>query len=85
MKAFLQQGAIASILQSHPTYYVQIDQKTQVLFEVYLSIHAQQVASISQIPHLSYAWIYADQSPKLSRPHRILGTVKEYQLIQVLP
>ncbi|MCC5606843.1 glycosyltransferase family 39 protein [Nostoc sp. CHAB 5834] len=85
LRSFLQQSAIASILQSHPTYYVQIDQKTQVLFEFYLSTHAQQVASISQIPPLSYAWIYADQSPKLSRPHHIMGTVKEYQLIQVLP
>ncbi|WP_152590447.1 ArnT family glycosyltransferase [Nostoc sphaeroides] len=85
LRSFLQQSAIASILQSHPTYYVQIDQKTQVMFEFYLSTHAQQVASISQIPPLSYAWIYADQSPKLSRPHRIIGTVKEYQLIQVLP
>ncbi|MEJ6480933.1 glycosyltransferase family 39 protein [Nostoc punctiforme UO1] len=85
LKTFLQQSAIASTLQSHPTYYVEIDQKTQVLFEFYLPIHAQQVASISQIPALSYAWIYSDQSPKLSRPHRILGTVKEYQLIQFLP
>lgn len=85
LKSFLQQSAIASILQLHPTYYVQIDQKTQVLLNFYLSIHPQRVGSISQIPALSYAWIYADQSPKLSRPHRILGTVKEYQLIQVLP
>jgi 4-amino-4-deoxy-L-arabinose transferase-like glycosyltransferase len=85
LKTFLQQSAIASTLQSHPTYYVQIDQKTQVLFDFYLPIHAQQVSSISQIPALSYAWIYTDQSPKLSRPHRILGTVKEYQLIQFLP
>ncbi|MDZ7954188.1 hypothetical protein [Nostoc sp. DedQUE09] len=45
----------------------------------------EQVASISQIPVLSYAWIYADQSPKLPRSYRILGTVKEYQLIQVIP
>lgn len=85
LKTFLQQSAIAPILQSHPTYYVQIDQKTQVLFEFYLSIHAQEVGSISQIPPLSYAWIYTDQSPKLSRPHRIIGTVKEYELIQFLP
>jgi 4-amino-4-deoxy-L-arabinose transferase-like glycosyltransferase len=84
LKTFLQQSTIASILQSHPTYYVQIDQKTQVLLDFYLAIHAQQVASISQIPALSYAWIYADQSPKLSRPHRIIGAVEEYLLIQIL-
>ncbi|WP_414512905.1 hypothetical protein [Nostoc sp. PCC 9305] len=45
----------------------------------------EQVASISQIPVLSYAWIYADQPAKLPQSYRILGTVKEYQLIQVLP
>ncbi|MEI1374738.1 glycosyltransferase family 39 protein [Nostoc sp. UHCC 0926] len=85
LKVFLQQPAIASILQSHPTYYVEIDAKTKVLLNFYLSIRPQPVVSISQVPALSYAWIYTDQSPKLSRPHRILGTVKEYQLIQVLP
>ena len=85
LKVFLQQPAIASILQSHPTYYVEIDAKTKVLLNFYLSIRPQPVISISQVPALSYAWIYTDQSPKLSRPHRILGTVKEYQLIQVLP
>ncbi|MCC5622066.1 hypothetical protein [Nostoc sp. CHAB 5715] len=85
LKSFLQQSAIAPILQSHPTYYVQIDAKTKVLLNFYLSIHPQQVASISQIPALSYAWIYTEQSPKLSRPHRIIGTVKEYQLIEFIP
>ncbi|MBD2245981.1 glycosyltransferase family 39 protein [Nostoc sp. FACHB-888] len=85
LKTFLQQSAIASIVQSYPTYYVDIDAKTKVLFNFYLPSRPQAVASISQIPPLSYAWIYANQSPKLSRPHRIIGTVKESQLIQVIP
>lgn len=85
LKTFLQQSAIASIVQSHPTYYVDIDAKTKVLFNFYLPSRPQPVASISQIPPLSYAWIYANQSPKLSRPHRIIGTFKESQLIQVIP
>ncbi|MFN6485024.1 MULTISPECIES: glycosyltransferase family 39 protein [unclassified Nostoc] len=85
LRTFLQQSAIASIIQSHPIYYVQIDQKTQLLLNFYLSIHPQQVVSISQIPALSYALIYSDQSPKLSRPHRVIGTLEEYQLIEVLP
>ncbi len=85
LKTFLQQSAIASILQSHPLYFVEIDQKTEVLLNFYLSIHPQQVNSISQIPALSYALIYTAQSPKLSRTHRLVGTVKQYQLIQVLP
>ncbi|WP_448267610.1 hypothetical protein [Nostoc sp. DSM 114159] len=64
---------------------MQIDKKTQVILDFYPPIHTQQVGSISQIPVLSYAWIYADQSPKLPRSYRIIGTVKEYQLIQTLP
>ncbi|MCC5615792.1 glycosyltransferase family 39 protein [Nostoc sp. CHAB 5836] len=85
LRTFLQQSAIASIVQTNPIYYVQIDQKTEVLLEFYLPIHAQQVASISQLPPLSYALIYTDESPKLSQPHRVVGTVQEYQLIEVLP
>ncbi|MEH2064328.1 MAG: glycosyltransferase family 39 protein [Nostoc sp.] len=85
LKTFLQESAIAPILQSHPIYYVQIDQKTEVLLDFYLSIHPQQVVSISYVPTLSYALIYTNQSPNLSRPHRLVGTVEEYQLIQVLP
>ncbi|BDI16010.1 hypothetical protein ANSO36C_18120 [Nostoc cf. commune SO-36] len=85
LKSFLQQSAIASILQSHPVYFVEIDQKTRVLLNFYLSIHPQQVNSISKIPALSYALIYTAQSPKLSRPHRLVGTLEKYQLIQVLP
>ncbi|MEH2247867.1 glycosyltransferase family 39 protein [Nostoc sp.] len=85
LRTFLQQPAIASILQSHPIYFVQIDAKTKVLLNFYLPIHPLQIVSISQVPALSYAWIYTDQSPKLSRPHRILGTVNEYQLIQFIP
>lgn len=85
LRTFLQQSAIASILQSHPIYLVQIDQKIQVLLNFYLAIRPQAVVSISQVPALSYALIYTDQSPKLSRTHHVLGTVKEYQLIQVLP
>ncbi len=84
-RTFLQQPAIASILQSHPIYFVQIDDKIQVMLDFYLPIQAQPVVSISQVPALSYAWIYTDQSANLSRPHRIIDTVKEYQFIQVLP
>ncbi|ODG99548.1 glycosyltransferase [Nostoc sp. KVJ20] len=84
-RTFLQQPAIASILQSHPIYFVQMDDKIQVMLDFYLPIQAQPVVSISQVPALSYAWIYTNQTPKLSRPHRIIDTVKEYQFIQVLP
>ena len=85
LRTFLQQSAIASIIQTHPIYFVEIDAKTKVLLNFYFYTRPQPVASISQVPALGYVLIYNDQSPKLSRPHRIIGTGKEYQLIQVLP
>lgn len=85
LRTFLQQSAIASIIQTHPIYFVEIDDKTKVLLNFYLSIRPQPVVSISQVPALGYVLIYNYQSPKLSRPHRIIGTGKEYQLIQILP
>ncbi|WP_138500293.1 ArnT family glycosyltransferase [Nostoc sp. PA-18-2419] len=85
LRVFLQESAIASILRTNPIYFVQIDDKVQVLLDFYIATDDKPVDSISQVPAFSYAWIYKEQSPKLSRPHRILGTVKEYQFIQVLP
>lgn len=39
LKTFLQQTAIASTLQSHPTYYVEIDQKPKYyLSSIFLSM-----------------------------------------------
>jgi 4-amino-4-deoxy-L-arabinose transferase-like glycosyltransferase len=85
LRTFLQQPAIASIIQTNPIYFVEIDAKTKVLLNFYLSSRPQQVVSISKLPDWSYVLIYAGQSPKLSTPHRIVDTVKQYQLIQVLP
>ncbi|MEH1902999.1 MAG: glycosyltransferase family 39 protein [Nostoc sp.] len=85
LRTFLQQSAIASIIQTHPIYFVEIDAKTKVLLNFYFSTRPQPVVSISQLPALSYVFIYTDQSSKLSRPYRIIGREKEYQLIQILP
>jgi uncharacterized membrane protein len=84
LRVFLQQSAIASILRTNPIYYVQIDDKIQVLLDFYLATNDKPVASISEVPAFSYAWIYKAQVPKLSRPYHIIGTVKEYQFIQLL-
>jgi 4-amino-4-deoxy-L-arabinose transferase-like glycosyltransferase len=84
LRTFLQQPAIASIIQTNPVYFVEIDAKTKVLLNFYLSSRPQQVASISQLPALSYALIYASQSSILSRPYRILATVEKYLFIQIL-
>ncbi|MFN6563307.1 MAG: ArnT family glycosyltransferase [Nostoc sp. ChiSLP01] len=84
LRVFLQQSAIASILKTNPIYFVQIDDKVQVLLDFYIAIDDKRVVSFSQVPAFSYAWTDKNQSPKLSRPHRILGNIKEYQFIQVL-
>ncbi|WP_392530616.1 ArnT family glycosyltransferase [Nostoc sp. C117] len=85
LRVFLQQNAIASILRTNPIYYVQIDDKIQVLLDFYIATQDKPVASISEVPAFGYAWIYKDRASKLSKPYRIIGTVKEYLFIQVLP
>ncbi len=84
-RTFFQQRAIASIIQTHPIYFVQVGGKNAVLLNFYTPVHGQRVDTISQIPAFNYAWIYTKNPPELSSPHRILGTVRDYQLIQVLP
>ncbi|MBD2411094.1 phospholipid carrier-dependent glycosyltransferase [Nostoc calcicola FACHB-389] len=85
LRVFLQQSAIASILKTNPIYFVQIDDKVQVLLDFYIAIDDKRVASFSEVPANSYVWTSKVQSPQLSRPHRVLATVKEYQFIQLLP
>ncbi|MBD2440710.1 glycosyltransferase family 39 protein [Nostoc sp. FACHB-110] len=84
-RTFFQQRAIASILQTYPIYFVQVEGKNAVLLNFYTPIQGSRLNSISQLPASSYAWIYLKNPPDLSRCHRVLGTVRDYQLIQVLP
>ncbi|MBK1986131.1 glycosyltransferase family 39 protein [Sphaerospermopsis aphanizomenoides BCCUSP55] len=83
-RIFFQQESIAAILQQHPVNFVNLDGKNAVLINFYTPIHGQEVESISQLPALSYAWIYQPNSDNLSKKYRILGTIKDYQLIQIL-
>ncbi|MBU7584725.1 MAG: glycosyltransferase family 39 protein [Nostoc sp. TH1S01] len=83
-RQFFHEPAIASILHNQPIYFVRVDGKNAVLLNFYTPIHGKTLDTISQLPASSYAWIYSKNSPDLSRPHRIVGTVQGYQLIQVL-
>ncbi len=85
VKAFLTQPAIARILANHPIYFVNVGGKIGVLLDFYTPHHAQKVETISQLPAFSYAWIWAPSPAEVSRPHRLLGTLQQYQLIQILP
>ncbi|OCQ99815.1 glycosyltransferase [Nostoc sp. MBR 210] len=82
-RKFFHDPAIASILQTQPIYFVKLDGKNTVLLNFYTPIHGKTVDTIFQLPASSYAWIYLKNSPDLSRPHRVVGTVQDYQLIQV--
>lgn len=84
-RLFFQQRAIASILQSHPVYFAQADDKNSILLRFYTPIPAPRVETISQIPPAGYAWISTPKTADLSPPYLIIGTIQDYQLIQVLP
>ncbi|MEA5552852.1 glycosyltransferase family 39 protein [Anabaena cylindrica UHCC 0172] len=83
-RVFFQQESIATILQNYPVSFVKLDGKNAVLIDFYTPIHGQQVDSISQLSALSYAWIYTPNAGDLSNKYHVIGTVKDYQLIQVL-
>lgn len=85
MRTFLAQPAIAQILQNHSIHFVKVGGKTGVLLDFYTPHHGEDVEQISELPVYSYAWISAKQATNLSTPHRVLGTVQKYELIQVLP
>ena len=84
VRVFLQQPAIAAILQNHPIAFVQIDGKTAVLLNFYTPIHGARVNTIADLPPSSYAWISATQSPELTTLYQVIGTVQEHHLIKVI-
>ncbi|AKG24386.1 glycosyltransferase [Calothrix sp. 336/3] len=84
VKAFIQQPAIAPILQNHPVHFLPIGGKTAVLLNFYTPHHGKRVDSLSQLPSHSYVWIPKDLS-LTAVPHRVLGNVQTAKLIEVLP
>ena len=83
LRTFLQQPAIASIIQNHPIYFLQTEGKTAVLLNFYTPVHGEKVDSITELPASSYAWISTNQATELTTPHQVIGTVQKHQLIQV--
>jgi 4-amino-4-deoxy-L-arabinose transferase-like glycosyltransferase len=84
-RVFFQQKAIASILQTHPVYFAQANDKNSILLQFYTPIPAPRVDAISQVPPASYAWISPPKTADLSPAYRVIGSIQDYQLIQVLP
>jgi 4-amino-4-deoxy-L-arabinose transferase-like glycosyltransferase len=84
MKAFFQQGAIASVVQSQTVHFVDVGGKTGVLLDFYTPIRGQELQDISQLPSNSYAWIAKDKVINTSRKYIIVGTFRSWHLIQMM-
>jgi 4-amino-4-deoxy-L-arabinose transferase-like glycosyltransferase len=84
-RIFLQKPAIASILKNHPIHFVKLEGKKSVLILFYTPIHGKEVEKIAQLPPSSYAWIDKNSTPEIPQPHRLIGEVQNYQLVQLLP
>ena len=86
-RVFYQQESINKILHNHPINFVKgtgFNDKESLLIYFYTPQYGKSVDSISQLPIFSYAWIYQPSFVKLPIPYRIIGSFKDYQLIQIL-
>ena len=86
-RVFYQQESINKILHNHPINFVKgtgFNDKESLLIYFYTPQYGKSVDSISQLPIFSYAWIYQPSFVKLPIPYRIIGSFKDYQLIQVV-
>jgi hypothetical protein len=86
-RVFYQQESINKILHNHPINFVKgtgFNDKESLLIYFYTPQYGKSVDSISQLPIFSYAWIYQPSFVKLPIHYRIIGSFKDYQLIQIL-
>jgi hypothetical protein len=84
VKALIQQPAIAQVLHSSVINFVDIRGKSDVLLKFYTPHHGKRVQQVSQLPALSYAWVSSKQMANLSQRYRVLGTVQDVSLIEVI-
>jgi Dolichyl-phosphate-mannose-protein mannosyltransferase len=83
IKAFLQQPAIAPILQTNAVYSMNIGDKTGILLDFYTPKNGKRIGGISELPPNSYAWIPEEQVASSSTPYRVIARVEEYLLVYV--
>jgi 4-amino-4-deoxy-L-arabinose transferase-like glycosyltransferase len=86
-RIFYEQESINKILHQNPINFVKgtgFNDKESLLIYFYTPQYGKSVDSISQLPIFSYAWIYQPSFVKLPIPYRIIGSFKDYQLIQVV-
>ncbi|MDD1413346.1 glycosyltransferase family 39 protein [Dolichospermum sp. ST_con] len=86
-RIFYEQESINKILHKNPINFVKgkgFNDKESLLIYFYTPHYGKTVEAISQLPVLSYAWIYQPSSVGLATHYRVIGSFKDYQLIQVL-
>ncbi|MEE3719056.1 glycosyltransferase family 39 protein [Tumidithrix elongata RA019] len=87
LKTYLQQPAIASILQAQPINFVThntIDgeiHKTWILLSFYTPHLGKDIKTVAELPPASYAWISPDVP--ITRRETSLGNIRGWQLIKV--
>ncbi len=84
VKAFIQQPAIAQILHSSPINFVDIGGKSDVLLKFYTPHHGKRVKQVSELPASSYAWVPVKKMTNSVQPYRVLGSIEDVILIQIL-
>jgi 4-amino-4-deoxy-L-arabinose transferase-like glycosyltransferase len=84
-KTFVEQSAIAQILQNHAVNLIDVGRKTGVLINFYTPHPGSRFSSVPMLPSGSYTWIKTQQINQLTQRYHGLGGVKEYQLIQIDP
>ncbi len=82
-RLFIEHKAIAQILQSSPVNFVDVGGKAGVLINFYTKKFGNKVDSLDELLPNSYAWIPVSQALNSPKPHRTIGTVQEYSLVQV--
>jgi 4-amino-4-deoxy-L-arabinose transferase-like glycosyltransferase len=82
-RLFIEHKAIAQILQSSPVNFINVGGKPGVLIIFYTKHIGNRVNSLDGLSANNYAWIPAQQALNSPIPHRVIGTVQEYSLVQV--
>ncbi len=82
-REFIQQPVITKILNSSSINFVEVGGKTGVLIDFYTKKIGKEVSSLQDLPPNSYAWIKKKQADSSPIPHRVIGTVQNYSLVQV--
>ncbi|HIK19300.1 MAG TPA: glycosyltransferase family 39 protein [Leptolyngbyaceae cyanobacterium M33_DOE_097] len=82
VRQFLQQPAVATILKQYPINFVDVGGKTGVLLNFYTPQRGAELDDDEPLP-VGYAWIRENAAKKLTQPHRVVGSMKGWQLIEV--